>query len=74
MGKQKPEHRFKGVSRIMGNWGISFFSPLVSLNVAQSYFSIPISFEQTIIISFLSSLFVTGLSVSRELEKYGRAK
>lgn len=60
--------------RITGNWGMSFFSPLVSQNVAQSYFSIPISFEQTIVISLLSSLFVTGLSVSRELEKYGRTK
>ena len=69
------EHTTKRILfRVLGNWGTSFFSPLVSQNIAQSYYSIPITFEQTIVISLISSLFVTGLTISRELEKYGRAK
>lgn len=60
--------------RIIGNWGVSFFSPLISINLSSSYYGAPLEFSQTIVISLLSSLFVTGLSLSRELEKYGRTK
>lgn len=59
-------------ARILGNLGVSFFSPLVSGNVADTVFDIGLTFEQTIIIAFLSSIFVTGLTISRELEKYGK--
>ena len=59
-------------ARILGNLGVSFFSPLVSGNVADTIFDIGLTFEQTIIIAFFSSIFVTGLTISRELEKYGK--
>lgn len=67
-------HKMKTLMRVLGNWGMSFFSPLVSINLAQSFFNVPLEFKQTIIISLLSSLFVTGLAISRELEKYGSSK
>jgi hypothetical protein len=64
----------KAFARIFGNFGVSFFSPLVSGNVASTMFNIPITFEQTLIIALFSSLFVTGLTFSRELERYGKKK
>ena len=64
----------KALARIFGNFGVSFFSPLVSGNVASTMFDIPITFEQTLVIALFSSLFVTGLTFSRELERYGKRK
>lgn len=64
----------KMVARLLGNFGVSFFSPLVSGNIAESAFDVGITFEQTILIALLSSIFVTGLTVSRELEKIGRKR
>ncbi len=64
----------KAFARIFGNFGVSFFSPLVSGNVASTMFEIPITFEQTIIIALFSSVFVTGLTFSRELERYGKSR
>lgn len=58
----------------MGNFGVSFFSPLVSGNIAETVFNMGLTFEQTLIIALISSVFVTGLTVSRELEKYGKSR
>jgi len=62
----------RAIARIGGNFGVSFFSPLVSGNVADTLFDIGMTFEQTLIIALISSLFVTGLTISRELEKFGK--
>ncbi len=64
----------KIASRIFGNFGVSFFSPLVSGNIAETVFEIGLTFEQTLIIALISSVFVTGLTISRELEKYGKSR
>ena len=60
--------------RVIGNWGVSFFGPLVSGNVAETIYDIGLTFEQTIVIAGLSSIFVTGLVLSREVEKLGNKK
>lgn len=62
------------VARLVGNFGISFFSPLVSGNIADQIFEIGISFEDTLLIAGLSSIFVTGLAMSKELRDWGRSK
>jgi len=64
----------KIAARIFGNFGVSFFSPLVSGNIAETVFDMGLTFEQTLIISLISSVFVTGLTISRELEKYGKSR
>lgn len=64
----------KASARIFGNFGVSFFSPLVSGNIAETIFDIGLTLEQTIIIALISSVFVTGLTLSREMEKYGKSK
>jgi len=64
----------KACARIFGNFGVSFFSPLVSGNIAETIFDIGLTLEQTIIIALISSVFVTGLTISREMEKYGKSR
>jgi hypothetical protein len=64
----------KVAARILGNFGVSFFSPLVSGNIAETVFNMGLTFEQTLIIALISSVFVTGLTVSRELEKFGKSR
>ena len=58
--------------RVIGNWGVSFFGPLVSGNVAETIYDIGLTFEQTIVIAGISSLFVTGLVLAREAERLGK--
>ena len=60
--------------RLLGNWGVSFFGPLVSTNIAETIYNIGLTFEQTIVIAGVSSIFVTGLVLSREAERYGKGK
>ena len=60
--------------RLLGNWGVSFFGPLVSSNIAETIYDIGLTFEQTVIIAGVSSIFVTGLVLSREAERYGKGK
>jgi hypothetical protein len=64
----------KILARIVGNFGISFFSPLVSGNLSEQIFEIGISFNDTLIISGLSSLFVTGYTMSKELRDWGKQR
>jgi hypothetical protein len=64
----------KIAARIFGNFGVSFFSPLVSGNIAETVFDMGLTFEQTLVIALISSVFVTGLTISRELEKYGKSR
>ena len=58
--------------RVLGNWGVSFFGPLVSGNVAETLYDIGLTFEQTVIIAGISSIFVTGLVLAREAERLGK--
>ena len=62
----------KPTVRIGGNFGISFFSPLVGGNVAESIYDIGLTFEMSLVIAFISALFVTGLSISKEAAEWGR--
>jgi hypothetical protein len=62
----------RGFARILGNFGVSFFSPLVGGNIAETMFDIGFSFEQIVIIALFSAMFVTGLSVSKEAVRWGR--
>ena len=62
------------IVRVLGNWGVSFFGPLVSGNVAETLYDIGLTFENTVVIAGISSIFVTGLVLSREAERYGRRK
>ena len=64
----------KIAARIFGNFGVSFFSPLVSGNIAETVFDMGLTFEQMLVIALISSVFVTGLTISRELEKYGKSR
>ena len=43
------------VARIAGNFGISFFSPLISGNLAEQIFEIGINFQDTLLIAGFSS-------------------
>ena len=61
----------KVVLRMIGNWGLSFFGPLASTNVAETYFELGLTFEQTLVIAFISSLISTGYVISGEAKKYG---
>ena len=60
------------VARIGGNFGISFFSPLVGGNVAESIYNIGLPFEMAVAIAFISAVFVTGLSISKEASEWGK--
>ena len=62
------------LARVIGNFGISFFSPLISGNLAEQIFEMGISFEDTLIIAGLSSIFVTGYTMSKELRDWGRER
>ena len=62
------------IARVVGNFGVSFFSPLISGNIAEQIFEMGISFEDTLIIAGLSSIFVTGYTMSKELRDWGREK
>ena len=62
----------KGIARIAGNFGISFFSPLVGGNVAESIYDVGLTFEMSMTIAAISALFVTGLSISKEAAEWGK--
>lgn len=66
----------KRIARILGNFGVSFLSPLASINIGVSLFSpiTGINFLQTVLISLISALIITGLSISREAIDYGSNK
>ncbi len=72
--KETLKHPFRAkqfLLRIVGNWGGSFFGPLVGGNVANSLFDVDLSFENTLIIALVASIFQTGLVLSREAKYYG---
>lgn len=64
--------RMKAITRILGNFGISFFSPLVGSNIADNILNVDMTFKQMIAVAFISALFITGLSISKEAVEYGK--
>jgi len=65
-------HTKKVLARIIGNFGIAFFSPLVGGNVAETLFELSLTFQQTVIIAFFSAIFVSGLSISKEAVEWSK--
>ena len=66
--------RVKAIARILGNFGIAFFSPLIGGNVADSVFNVDMTFIQVISVSLIAATFTTGLAISREAVEYGKNK
>lgn len=64
----------RAIARIMGNFGISFFSPLVGLDVGNSIYGLGVPFEHVLVIAVLSASFTTGLAISKEAVEFGREK
>lgn len=62
----------KIIAKLLGNFGIAFFSPLVGGNVAETLFELSLTFNQTLIIAFFSAIFVTGLAISKEAVEWSR--
>ena len=44
----------KGIAKVTGNFGVSFFSPLVGGNVAESIYDVGLTFEMSIMIAAIS--------------------
>ena len=57
----------RGGLRVIGNFGMSFFSPLISTNIL-----LTTDFLDSIIVSIISASIVTGLAISREVSMIGR--
>ncbi len=62
------------IARIGGNFGVSFFGPLVGGNATNSIFPGCITFEQTLIISIIAACITTGFAISKEAAAYGETK
>ncbi len=69
---KKPNHKKKRfIFRVFGTWGVSFFTPLVGANVAETYYNLGMTFEQALMIALIASLLNTGLILAREAKAYG---
>ena len=64
----------KVILRLIGNWGVSFFGPLGSANIADTFYDIGLSFEQIVFIAFLASIIQTGYVVSIEARRIGEKR
>ena len=62
----------KRFGRVGANFGISFFTPLIGINLSNSIFQTNDLFLVTILQAFLSALIYTGLSVSREVSDWSK--
>lgn len=62
------------IKRILGNFGVSFFSPLVGGNVAETIYDFGATFEQYVIISAVAAVFTTGLAISKEVAENAERK
>lgn len=64
----------KYVVNVLGNFGVSFFSPLVAGNIADSLFDLGVELDKILVISAVSALFITMLSVSKEASEWKKSK
>lgn len=71
MVKDVQTRRKRILARIFGNFGVSFFTPLVSANVAESIFDVGLNFQESILVAFISAVFTVGLMLSREVKEFG---
>ena len=65
---------YKIIARILGNFGVGFFGPLVGSGVAQTFFHNLILFDQALMVAAISAALTTGLSASYEIRKYGESR
>ena len=72
MKKSKKKKIQRGIVKIIGNFGISFFSPLAGGNLAETMFNYNMTLEQIVVLSLFSAIFVTGLSISKEAVEWSR--
>ena len=72
MKKSKKKKVQRGIVKIIGNFGISFFSPLAGGNLAETMFDYNMTLEQIVVLSLFSAIFVTGLSISKEAVEWSR--
>lgn len=63
----------KPIARVIGNFGISFLTPLASINIGKAMFEGVDGFTlvQIVLISVLTASITTGLSVCREAVEFG---
>ena len=52
--------------RILGNFGISFFTPLLGTQIV-----LDVTYMQSVEVALISAAIVTGVSLSREASAYG---
>jgi len=64
----------KQIYRYVGNFGVSFFAPLTSTNVANSLLEYSLTLYDTVIISAISSCFTIGMLISRDFKEKGERK
>ena len=62
------------VVNVLGNFGVSFLSPLVAGNIANSIFNMVTDLNKILVISAISALFITMLSVSKEAAEWKKKK
>lgn len=63
------------IAKVIGNFGVGFFTPLTSISIAGAYFgSLHMDFWTQIGTALVGALLMMGLSVSRELLDYAAGK
>lgn len=64
----------KRILRGLGNWGVSFFTPLASGGIGNMVLDTPITFLNLLLISAINATFYTGLVISEEVRNYAKRK
>lgn len=64
----------KRFGRVMGNFGISFLTPLIGINISNSFVGDHSEFTLTILQALFSASIYTGMSVSVEVKDWSNAK
>ena len=59
--------------RYIGNFGIGFFGPLTSGNIANQIFDIGLEFHITLIIAAIASMFQVGFLASTDIKRWSES-
>ena len=59
---------YKIIARILGNFMVGFFAPLVGISI------VGIAFQEAVTAALIGSLITTGLSIGYEMRRYGEKK
>ena len=62
------------IYKILGNFGVSFFTPITGTGISNMITQDPIGLVQALYISGITSVFVTGISIMKELKEYGETE